>query len=92
MSTAVETTTEFTEFCEFVALVREAGATRLTPEQILAQFRGERAKWRRWYEGNIISMEQARRGEYGPLDLDDIMRRVRERVAKDCVAEHGADP
>jgi hypothetical protein len=89
MSTIAETTTEFAEFCEFVALARKAEATRLTPEQILAQFRGDRDKWRRWYEGNVISMEQARRGEYGPLDLDEIMRRVRKRLAENGDAEQG---
>jgi hypothetical protein len=87
MSIAAETMTEFTEFCEFVALVRKAGATGLTPEQVLSQFRGEREKWRRWYEGNVISMEQARRGEAKPLDFDATMARVRERLAERGIAD-----
>lgn len=87
MSTAVETTTEFAEFCEFVALVQKAEATRLTPEQILAQFRGDREKWRRWYVGNIISMEQARRGEAKPLDFEATMARVRRRLAEEGIVD-----
>lgn len=88
MSTAIEPTTiEFTEFCEFVALVREAGATRQSPEQILAQFRGDRAKWRRWYEGNIISMEQARRGEVKPLDFEATMARLKKRLAEEGIVD-----
>lgn len=74
-------TSEFAEFCAFVVHMRDAGAADVTPEQSVEEFRKEQEKLRIWNERNAESDAQAARGEYGPLDLDEIMRRVTERVA-----------
>jgi Arc/MetJ-type ribon-helix-helix transcriptional regulator len=39
-------------------------------------------KLRRWQEGNEISIEQSRRGLSKPLDLELLLARVEERLAK----------
>jgi hypothetical protein len=87
MSIAVEASTEFNVFCDFVSLVRKAGCTAQTPERILEQFRGDREKWQRWYEGIIISEGQARRGEAKPLDTEAVLGRLRKRLADAGIGE-----
>jgi Arc/MetJ-type ribon-helix-helix transcriptional regulator len=42
----------------------------------------EEEKSRRWHERNEIAIEQSRRGLSKPLDLDAILGRIEERVAK----------
>jgi Arc/MetJ-type ribon-helix-helix transcriptional regulator len=39
-------------------------------------------KLRRWQEGNEIAIEQSRRGLSKPLDLESVLARVEERLAK----------
>jgi hypothetical protein len=83
MSTVIPSN-EFSQFCDFIVQLRDAGAQDVTPEQSVEEFRREQEKLRVWHERNAISQEQARRGEAKPLDLDAIMTRVRKRLA-----EHG---
>jgi len=42
----------------------------------------EQDKLRRWQEGNEIAIEQSRRGLSQPLDLESVLARVEERLAK----------
>jgi hypothetical protein len=76
-------TSEFHQFVEFVAQIRDRGVNDLTPEQSVQQFRElqEQEKLRIWHERNAISEEQARRGEAKPLDFEAVWTRVSKRLA-----------
>jgi hypothetical protein len=78
-------TSEFHQFVDFVAQIRERGVKDLTPEESVEKFREfqEQEKLRIFHERNAISEEQARRGEAKPLDLDALLARVEARVAKE---------
>lgn len=71
---------DFSQFCDFVVRIRDAGADNITPEQSVEEFRLEQEKWRRWNEGNAISEAQARQGLYEPLDLEALLARVEQRI------------
>ena len=73
---------DFQQFCDFVAHIRKRGVEDLTPEQVVQQFREDQEKLRIWNERNALSEEQARRGEYRPLDLDALLKRVEQRLAE----------
>jgi hypothetical protein len=77
-------TNEFHQFVDFVAQIRDRGVNDLTPEQSVQQFRElqEQEKLRIFQERNAIAQEQTRRGDYRPLDLEALLRRVEDRVAK----------
>jgi Arc/MetJ-type ribon-helix-helix transcriptional regulator len=47
----------------------------------------EEDKSRRWHERNQIAIEQSRRGLSQPLDLEAILDRVEDRVAKHSQGE-----
>jgi hypothetical protein len=72
---------DFSQFCDFVVKIRDAGADNITPEQSVEEFRLEQEKWRRWNEGNAVAQEQTRRGLYGPLDLDAMLARIEQRIS-----------
>ena len=78
---------DFREFCDFVVRMRDSGAPDLTPEQSVAQFREDQEKLRHWHERNAISMEQARRGEAKPLDVEAVWSRVKERLAQEGIVD-----
>ena len=76
--------TEFSQFVDFVAQIRDRGVKDLTPEQSVERFREfqEQEKLRIFQERNAIAQEQTRRGEAKPLDFDALMSRVRQRLAE----------
>jgi len=79
---ATVSSSDFSQFCDFVIQIRNSGAADLTPEQSVQKFREEQEKLRIWNERNAIAQEQTRRGEAKPLDLDAVMSRVRQRLAE----------
>ena len=78
---------EFNQFCDFLVHLRDEGAEYLTPEQSVEEFRKRQEKIRAWHEGNAISQEQVRRGQYGPLDDDAIIARLRKRLADQGITD-----
>ena len=78
---------DFSDFCDFIARIRDAGTEGLTPEQSVEQFRRDQEKLRLWNERNAIAAEQTRRGEYGPLDVEAILSRVEQRLEHRGLAE-----
>jgi hypothetical protein len=74
---------EFQQFVDFVAQIRDRGDD-LTPEESVEHFREfqEAEKLRIFHERNEMAAEQTRRGDYRPLDLDSLLKRVEARVAK----------
>jgi hypothetical protein len=79
---ATVSSSDFSQFCDFVVQIRNSGAADLTPEQSVQKFREEQEKLRIWNERNAIAQEQTRRGDYRPLDLDALLERVEQRLAK----------
>ncbi len=75
-------TSDFREFCDFVVRLRDNGVSNVTPEQSLQEFRTEQEKLRVWNERNAIAAEQTRRGDYRPLDLDALLKRVELQLAE----------
>jgi hypothetical protein len=75
-------TSEFHQFVDFVAQIRDRGVKDLTPEQSVQQFRElqEQEKLRIFHERNELAAEQTRRGEAKPLDLEALLARVEARV------------
>jgi hypothetical protein len=73
---------DFNQFCDFVAHIRNSGAAELTPEQTVQRFREEQEKVRVWNERNAISEAQARRGEAKPLDDDAVIGRLYANLAR----------
>lgn len=41
----------------------------------------EQEKLQRWHEGNRIAIEESRLGLSKPLDVDEVMARLRERLS-----------
>jgi hypothetical protein len=74
---------DFQQFVDFVAQIRDRGDD-LTPEESVEHFREfqEAEKLRIFHERNEMAAEQTRRGDYRPLDLDSLLKRVEARVAK----------
>ena len=79
---ATVSSSDFSQFCDFVVQIRNSGAADLTPEQSVQKFREEQEKLRIWNERNAISEAQARRGEAKPLDDDAVIRRLYANLAK----------
>ena len=84
---ATVSSSDFSQFCDFVVQIRNSGAEDLTPEQSVQKFREEQEKLRIWNERNAISQAQADRGEAKPLDFDALWNRVSQRLAERGVAE-----
>ena len=76
---------EFAAFCDFVVRIHASGASDLTPEQSVEEFRAEQEKLRVWNERNAIAAEQTRQGDYRPLDVEALLARV-----EDQLTDHGA--
>ena len=75
-------TSEFGDFCDFLTQLRDRGASDLTPEQSVQEFRDHQEKLRRWNDRNAKSAAQAAAGLAKPVDLDAMMTRVDGRLAR----------
>lgn len=78
---------DFAEFCEFVAHLRNEGSVDVTPEQSVQEFRLRQEQLQRWNERNAASIEQAAAGEAKELDFNGLMERVERRVRDQRSAE-----
>lgn len=76
------TSSDFSEFCDYVVQLRQTGSGDLTPEQSVAKFRQKQEQLRRWHELNAISIEQTKNGQHGPLDDEAIIARLKARWAQ----------
>jgi len=66
---------ELEDFGRFAAQQVRAGEA-----QSLQELVSDWEKLRRWQEGNAISAEQSRQGLSRPLDLEEVLQRVQERI------------
>lgn len=61
----------------------DAGARGEPVDRLLADF----AEYRRQLEELRASLSRAAQGEFGPLDVDDVIRRGRERMAAEGIVD-----
>jgi Arc/MetJ-type ribon-helix-helix transcriptional regulator len=47
----------------------------------------EQEKLRRWHEGNRIAMEQSKQGLSKPLEDEEVLARLRARLAKEGIVD-----
>jgi hypothetical protein len=80
-------TSDFGEFCDFLTQLRNRGASNLTPEQSVQEFREHQEKLRRWNERNIESAAQAAAGQARSLDLNAMLKRVEGRLSQQGFAD-----
>jgi hypothetical protein len=75
----VDVKAELREFHGFLGRQLENGGATMTVEESVAEFRAYQEELRRCREAFRAALEASLRGESTPLDMQDIIRRGRER-------------
>lgn len=70
-------------FYEFLGRRLDAGAGDLTPAESVREFELYQEELRRLVHETQPAVEQSRKGETRPLDVDAIMQRVTDRLAQE---------
>ena len=78
---------ELDRFHQFVSQHLQNGATNLSLEEILGQFRAYQDDVARLHRELQQSIEEGRRGEARPLDVDELMAEVREELAEEGITD-----
>jgi hypothetical protein len=75
-------------FRHFLNAQLEAGAADISPEEVVQRWRDRRAEQLARLEEKLKpALEQSRRGESKPLDVEALKDRVTERLAKEGVTD-----
>ena len=87
MATDLETQTDLEAFHKFIGELLKKGKRKLPVEESLVAFREYQQELERLREEIRPALERATKGEGKELDLEDILRRGRERLAKEGVSD-----
>ena len=87
MATDLETQTELEAFHKYVGELLKKGKRKMTAEESLADFREYQKELERLREELRPALERAARGEGKEIDVEDILRRGRERLAKEGITD-----
>ena len=87
MATDFETQTDLEAFHKFVGELLKKGKRKLPLEESLVAFREYQQELERLRDEIRPALERAAKGEGKKVDLEDILRRGRERLAKEGVSD-----
>ncbi|MCH7987606.1 MAG: hypothetical protein IID46_00490 [Planctomycetes bacterium] len=87
MATDLETQTDLEAFHKFIGELLKKGKRKLPVEESLVVFREYQQELERLREEIRPALERAAKGEGKEIDLEDILRRGRERLAKEGVSD-----
>ena len=87
MATDLETQTDLEAFHKFVGELLKKGKRKLPVQESLVAFREYQQELERLREEIRPALERAAKGEGKEVDLEDILRRGRERLAKEGVSD-----
>ena len=87
MATDLETQTDLEAFHKFIAELLKKGKRKLPVEESVVAFREYQQELERLREEIRPALERAAKGEGKEVDLEDILRRGRERLAKEGVSD-----
>ena len=73
---------EIHAFYDFLGRRIQLVGGSLSPEESVQQFRLHREELNRFIEETQPAIEQSKRGESRPLDIDGLTQRVKDRLAK----------
>ncbi|MBC8350903.1 MAG: hypothetical protein H8E66_02890 [Planctomycetes bacterium] len=73
---------EILAFYDFLGRRIQQIGDSLSPEQSVQEFRLYQEELNRFIEETQLAIEQSKRGESLPLDVDALMQRVKDRLAK----------
>ena len=78
---------ELEQFRRFVVKRLQNGSSKLTLEETLKEFRSYQNEAKELHAELQESIEQANRGEAGPLDVDEIKSEIRNQLAQEGIAD-----
>jgi hypothetical protein len=81
------TVQELKQFHRFAENRVQNGSTKLTLEEMLKEFRAYQKETKELQAELQESIEQAKRGEAEPLDIDEIKSEIREQLAQEGIAD-----
>jgi hypothetical protein len=87
MATVIDQQTELEEFHRFIGRHLQNGGTKLSVNESVTEFRAYQEELERCREAIRPALEASLRGESEPLNMQEIIDRVTERLRKEGVPE-----
>ena len=78
---------DFQDFQRFIGDKLDVGNSPTSLEEALREFRAYQRDLQRFKEDTRQSLEESARGESSPLEIDDVLKRGKQRLAQKGISE-----
>jgi len=84
---ATDLQNDFQDFHRFIGEKIDVGDSAISLEQALQEFRAYQRDLQRFQNDTRQSLEESKRGESTPLDIDDVIERGKHRLAQKGISD-----